>query len=181
MHFAGLLSDGGVHSLQEHLHGTDRRGAGARRGERVRPRHPRRPRHAAEIGRDVPRPAARAHPRQAERASGHGHRPLLHDGPRPALGARAARLRPDDARRRHGDEGSAGDAAPFLRAGRHRRVHGADLGPHAGRRAPRPRRRRRRADLLQLPRGPHAPDRHRVQGRGLRRLRSRACIRRRGS
>ena len=29
--------------------------------------------------------------------------------------------------------------APLLRAGRHRRVHGADLGPHAGRRASRAR------------------------------------------
>ena len=106
--------------------------------------------HALLDGRDTP-PSLRARlrprpggppgggpPRRADRV---GRRPLLRDGPRPALGADRARLRRD--RPRRGPPGAVGDRRhrSGLRPGRDRRVRRAHGHRWHGRRAPGPRRR----------------------------------------
>ena len=97
-----------------------------------------------------------------------------------SVGSRAARLRPDDARRRH--------ARRRIRSETVRRFYEQNVtdefmepiavldrdGAHLGRD-----RRRRRAGLLQLPRGPDAPDRHGVQGRRISTASIAPCVRRR--
>ena len=47
LHFIGLLSDGGVHSSQQHLHALHRAGGARARAAGLRPRDHRRPRHLA--------------------------------------------------------------------------------------------------------------------------------------
>ena len=76
------------------------------RGSRPRrPRLHRRPRHAAGLGRRLPR-RARALARRA-RPDRHRQRPLLRDGPRPPLGADRVRLAGDRQRRGPRGEGAA--------------------------------------------------------------------------
>ena len=166
VHFAGLLSDGGVHSLQEHLHGMIDAALRARRERCFHPRHPRRPRHAAEIGREVSRPPARSHPttsRNAHLATVIGRYYTMDRDQRwervqrgydlLTLGVGTETKDPLETMRRFYEQNVTDEfMEPISVADRRRR-------------ASRARRRRRRADLLQLPRGPDAPDRHRVQGR----------------
>ncbi len=59
LHFIGLLSDGGVHSSQQHLHALIEMAARRRVSARVRPRHHRRPRHVAHRRRPLPRRSSR--------------------------------------------------------------------------------------------------------------------------
>ena len=60
LHFIGLLSDGGVHSHQRHLHALLEMAARRTRAARVRPRHHRRPRHVADRRRPLPRASSQA-------------------------------------------------------------------------------------------------------------------------
>ena len=99
LHLLGLLSDGGVHSHQEHLHALLRlaKSMGA----------PKVFVHVITDGRDTSPQGGRGYVKAARGGGcrdGRAHRqrlrPLLRDGPRQALGARQARLRRD--RQRHG-------------------------------------------------------------------------------
>ena len=141
----------------EHLRGADR----ARRRAAASPDLVV---HAFTDGRDtlpdrrrgVPRDGRGLVRRGRRRARRHGHRPLLRDGPRQALGPHPAGLRP--ARRtaraeHHADTGDDGRARR-LRARRDRRVHQRRR-RSATRRAIRPGDSRHR---LQLPPRPHARD-----------------------
>jgi hypothetical protein len=106
VHVLGLLSPGGVHSHQSHLAAMVALAAGAG-VTRVNV-------HAFLDGRDTPPKSAASSIAFMERACAKlpgariatVHGPLLRDGPRPALGAREARLRRDRRRPRavHGDE-----------------------------------------------------------------------------
>ena len=149
--------------------GPDRAGRLQGRARRRRARLHGRPRHVAQGRREVPR-GDRGGRRRAGRL---GDRPLLRDGPRPALGSHPEGLRPARARqgrasrrqRRAGGQGR-------VRARRDRRVHRR----HHGRRGGAHPRGRRRA-RLQLPARPHARD-HARAGRGrLRRDRPRRTAR----
>ena len=153
--------------------GADRAG---RRLGRARPRDPRvhrRPRHVADLGRGLARGHRGGLPRARDRARRLGHRPLLRDGPRPALGAHAGGARPalrgqGRAPRRQRRGGGAGR----LRARRDRRVHHR----HDGRRGGAHPARRLRA-RVQLPPRPDAPD-HDEAGRGRRPLHDADAVRR---
>ena len=93
VHLLGLVSHGGVHSHIDHLQALLRFAP-----EKTWI-------HAFTDGRDVSPTLGRARPRRAAtRAPRDRRRPLLRDGPRPALGAHAARVRRDHASRlrRHG-------------------------------------------------------------------------------
>ena len=127
LHLIGLLSDGGVHSHQRHLHALielAERGAAC---ARLRPRHHRRPRHLADRRHAATSPRSRTHAPRRRRPHRDGLGPLLRDGSRQALGAHQARLRRDRARRRADDARprDAGDRGG-LRGRRDRRVHQAD-------------------------------------------------------
>ena len=123
-----------------------------RRAAGLRARLPRRPRHAAAQRRRVARVhggRVRAPPGRADRVD---RRPLLRDGPRPALGARRAGLRPAGRRRRAVHRGlRASGARRRLRARRERRVRAGDGDRRAGRPA-RDDRGRRRRRVHELPR-----------------------------
>ncbi len=136
LHLIGLLSDGGVHSHQEHLHALIRL-AKARGVSRVFV-------HVLTDGRDTSPNGGRAYVAALEAAlaaAGVGaHRldlgPLLGDGSRQAVGADQARLRHDRPRRRaDGAVGRRGHRSGLRRAG-HRRVHQAAR--HRRRRRQRP-------------------------------------------
>ena len=110
-------------------------GRGSRR--RRRPRVHRRARHAARLGRRLPRAGAalvrKCVPPTRQRARGLRRRTLLGDGSRQALGAhpegvRHARARPCRAPRRQRRRGGS----RCLRARRDRRVHRADDGRRGG-------------------------------------------------
>ena len=102
LHFVGLVSDGGVHSHQRHLHALLELAAAPQAPARLRPRDHRRPRHVAHGQRPLRRRARkRAAPHR--RTDRHGHRPLLRDGPRQAMGPHEARLRRDGGRPRRTD------------------------------------------------------------------------------
>jgi 2,3-bisphosphoglycerate-independent phosphoglycerate mutase len=73
IHFAGLLSDGGVHSPNR-IHRTDDAAESLEREIYV---------HAILDGRDTPPKSAEKY--RAARNIGHGRRPLLHDGSRQAV------------------------------------------------------------------------------------------------
>ncbi len=113
LHLVGLLSDGGVHSSQQHLHALIEMAA--------RHRVARVFMHVITDGRDTSPTGWRALPRRAQaamRAAGIGRvasvvRPLLRDGSRQALGAHQARLRRDDRRRQA--ETTAAAALPGAR------------------------------------------------------------------
>ena len=168
LHLLGLVSDGGVHSHQAHLEAL----LAHCRERGVRPVV-----HAFLDGRDTPPRSAlgflaRAAParRGRGRPRRHGDRALLGDGPRPALGARAARLRRDRA-------GARARPRPSALAAVERRLRASDqtdefVEPRVidGRRAAR---RRRRRALLQLPRRPRAPA-HRTRSPACARSASRA-------
>ncbi len=147
---------------------TRRSGA---RLECAHPRPARRPRHAAVLGARVrrrPRGTARGGP--PGRRGRDGRRPLLRDGPRPALGARRDRLRRHRPRR----------SGPPRRFGGRR--HRGRLRPRRDRRVRQPHRHRRPGDAAgagrsrrhrELPRRPGAPAHPRPGRRaGVRRLRS---------
>ncbi len=165
LHLLGLVSHGGVHASMDHLRAiaelAEREGV------------PDVVLHAFTDGRDTLPDSgadALAQGRALAAARRDGHRPLLGDGPRPALGPHQARLR--RARARSGGHPAGrqrrGCRARRLRARRDRRVHPADAGGGGG---PHPRRRRGR--LLQLPPRPRPPA-HAGAGRaGLRRVRPR--------
>ena len=117
VHLLGLVSHGGVHSHIDHLQALLRFAP----GEDVDPRVHRRPRRLA----DTPR--VRRPRRAAARPDRHRRRPLLRDGPRPALGADAARARRDRRRRGHADvDDPSRPCSASYDARRHRRVHRAD-------------------------------------------------------
>ena len=132
VHLIGLVSDGGVHSGWRHLEALIRLAAslGVRRSGPARVH--RRPRHAARVGRRLPRDRAGLDGRRRRRADRLGRGSVLGDGPRPALGPRPARLRPARARPCRppccvrGRGGARG-----LRARRDRRVHRADASRRA--------------------------------------------------
>ena len=92
LHVLGLLSPGRRPQPRAADRGDGRHGGERRRAARPRPRLSRRPRHAAEERGRVARLHATAvcapAPRRAHRVD---RRPLLRDGPRPALGPRARR------------------------------------------------------------------------------------------
>ena len=124
------------------------------------PRLSRRPRHAAEergaaslayMDRGLRQLSRRAH--RVDR------RPLLRDGPRPALGARRSRLRPARATggRRYRARSAARGAGGGLCARRDRRVR-ASHGDPRRRRRPGAHGRRRRGGVHELPRRPRAAD-----------------------
>ena len=106
LHVLGLVSPGGVHSHERQIAAMIDMAASRRRAAGARPRLSRRPRYAAQergsVAR-VHRRRVRPAPRRADRLD---RRPLLRDGPRPALGSRQRRLRAHGRRPRavHGFE-----------------------------------------------------------------------------
>ena len=134
LHLMGLVSDGGVHSHQAHIEAL----LAHCRERGVRPVV-----HAFLDGRDTPPRSAkgflsRAAPARRGRGRPHRHRdrPLLGDGPRPALGALAARLRRDRAGRRRARGERARGGRRRLPSAPDRRVRRAAR--DRGRRAARP-------------------------------------------
>ena len=95
VHLIGLVSDGGVHSSLEHLRALIELGRALAVKDLVV--------HAFTDGRDTLPHAGAGYLRELDAHAGCarrlGDRALLGDGPRPALGAHAARLRPARARR----------------------------------------------------------------------------------
>ena len=147
--------------------GADRARGAARRSRPGPPRLHRRPRHAAALGRRVPGDRRGLVRRRRERASRQRRRPLLRDGPRLALGAHAARLRPARPRRAPstGRPRAPRRSAPPTSAARP--TSSSRRRWSATRRASGPSRRRRPG--LQLPARPHAPDHPRAGRAGVRR------------
>ena len=153
LHLMGLLSDGCVHSSIAHLFALIDAAVAADvpdcrsrflDGRDTPPRSALRLRRAA-------RSEARA--RAARRLDRERHRPILRDGPRPALGAHPARLRLARQRTRRPSSERCGKRDPRrLRARRRRRVRRAD-----DRRGAAPDRRRRRLRLLQFSTRSRAP------------------------
>ena len=139
LHVLGLLSPGGVHSHERQIAALVALAAHGRRPANPRPCVPGWPRHAAaQRGR-----VARLHGRRVRAGEGRAHRvdrrPLLRDGPRPALGPHPRGLRSSGRRPRalHGSDG-AGRPRRGLRARRKRRIRQG----HGHRRRRRPRRQR---------------------------------------
>ena len=130
--------------------------------------------HALTDGRDTPPrrgPGGRRRDRGQRRARRHGLRPLLGDGPRPALGPHQARLRRDGPRRRRAAaRAPPRRSAPPTTAG----VTDEFIEPAViGDPARRPGARRRRGRLLELPPRPRAPAHRGARRARLRRLRPR--------
>ena len=135
LHLFGLVSDGGVHSHQEHLYAL-LRVAREYKLERVFV-------HAFMDGRDTLPTSGAGYLAALEQKmreygvgkAGHRERPLLRDGSRPALGARAQGVRRDGQRqgRRRRLARSRGAHQGELQQRNHRRVPGALRG---GRRMP---------------------------------------------
>ena len=92
LHLFGLLSDGGVHSHQNHLYALLQHGQAERRGARLRARLHGRPRHAADQRRRLHRATAAEDARVRRRQDRHRQRPLLRHGPRQDAGS--ARRKP---------------------------------------------------------------------------------------
>ena len=126
LHFIGLLSDGGVHSSQQHLHALDRDGGRAQRVPRVFI-------HVITDGRDTSPTGGVRYLAQLQDVLDRSDRPcrddlraLLRDGSRQALGADQAGLRRDRQRHRGTDDAVADrGASGRVRSRRHRRVHQA--------------------------------------------------------
>ena len=176
LHFVGLVSDGGVHSHQRHLHALHRDGGAAARARAssctpsptdATRRRPAASRYLPQLE-EVMRRGRRGPHRD-------GRRPLLRDGSRQALGTDEAGLRRDRsrgaggdavrnrARRRFSASYEAGVTDEFIKP---IVIVGADGA--ADRADPR----RRLGRLLQLPRGPRAAADARDRARRLRRLRT---------
>ena len=90
LHLMGLCSDGGVHSHNTHLYGLLRAGEGCGAREGVRPLLHGRPRRAPDLWRGFSRGAGSRDEPDRHRPHRHGDGPVLRDGPRQPLGARAA-------------------------------------------------------------------------------------------
>jgi 2,3-bisphosphoglycerate-independent phosphoglycerate mutase len=91
LHFLGLISDGGVHSHQDHLAALCNAAKAAGVDRSHGPRHHRWPRHLAH-GRCGYLAKLEADLKPSGAKDRHRHRPLLRHGPRQALGAQQARL-----------------------------------------------------------------------------------------
>ena len=126
VHLIGLVSDGGVHSGFTHLEALIRLGGEAAGPRPGAPRLHRRPRHAADLRRRLPRGGRGLDGGRGSRADRLGRRALLGDGSRPSLGPDPARLRPAGprARRAPGRHGR-GRGARRVRPRRDRRIHHA--------------------------------------------------------
>ena len=167
LHLLGLVSAGGVHASMDHLRALIELARAQGVPDVVV--------HAFTDGRDTSPNSGAGYVAEVEGWGGARiatvERALLRDGPRPPLGAHAARVRRDRrgqgrAPRRDG----RGCGSRRLRARRDRRVHRADAGRGGG-----PRAGGRRGRVLQLPPRPRAPalrearparrpdDAHRVQ------------------
>ena len=129
VHLIGLVSDGGVHSGWAHLEALIRMGAALGVPDLVL--------HAFTDGRDTLPTAGAGYletvagldGRCRRRPDRFGRRPLLGDGPRPALGPDPARVRPARPRPRRAPRRVGGrGGARGVRARRDRRVHHADAG-----------------------------------------------------
>ena len=159
LHVLGLLSPGGVHSHERQIAAMVELAAARRRA--ARPACTRSSTAATRRREAPPRRSTfmdgvcATHPRRAHRLD---RRPLLRDGPRPALGARRAGLRRcwSTAARRYARRLGAGGARRRLRARRDRRVRASRRrsSRRGGRPATHGRRRRRR--VHELPRRPRA-------------------------
>ena len=170
VHLIGLVSDGGVHSSDRHLKALIE--IAARVGDRGprRPRLHRRARHVAHRRREVPRRGPGLDGRGRRGPDRLGHRALLRDGPRQALGPRAEGLRPARRTARPSTTPTAGAAA--AQAAYERDETDEFIAPTTvGEEAQHPARRRRAG--VQLPPRPHARDHARAVRRGVRRDRPR--------
>ena len=169
LHFIGLLSDGGVHSSQQHLHALVEMAA--------RRRVPRVFIHAITDGRDTSPTggvrylvAAAGRPRSSrDRPCLDDLRALLRDGSRQALGADQACLRRDRQRDRGTDDAVADRGySGLVRSRHHRRIHQTrrrrGCRPQPGRARPG----RGLHRLLQFPRGSRTPADTRDRARRLR-------------
>ena len=87
LHLFGLLSDGGVHSYQTHLHALVKDGEAKSGRARFRARLHGRPRHSAHQRCRLPRATAEGNARVQHGKDCDRQRPLLCDGPRPPVGA----------------------------------------------------------------------------------------------
>ena len=166
LHLVGLVSDGGVHSGWEHIEACIELAAQEGVPDLVV--------HAFTDGRDTLPTSAPAYIAELERwlrragRVGDGRRPLLRDGPRPALGAQQAGLRRDRARRRPaGRLGSRGGRRSARQAG-DGRVHPTDRDRRLRRGC-----RRGCRHPPQLPSRPRPPARARARRARLRRVRPR--------
>ncbi len=81
LHIFGLLSDGGVHSSEQHLYALLADGQAERCGARLRPLLHGRPRHAAHLRRRLHRAAPAEDARVRRGQDRIGRRPLLRHGP----------------------------------------------------------------------------------------------------
>ena len=160
LHLFGLLSDGGVHSHQNHLYAHPAHGQAERRGARLRPLLYGWPRHAAHQRRRLHRAAAAEDARVRRRQDRHGQRPLLRDGSRPPLGAREEGLRRHGRRRRRGRplHRSGPGREGLLQPRRDRRIHHPVCPDRRAWRRHRQHSRWRCLHQLQLPRRPRPPD-----------------------
>ena len=171
LHLIGLVSDGGVHSHQRHLHALVEMAA--------RRKVPQVFVHVITDGRDTSPTGGIRYVAELEdvmRRAGVGRiatvvGPLLRDGSRQALGTDASwPTTPSCARQcaghvdAHGAVGARRDPVRVRRR-RHRRVHQADRHRGRGRRAGRADARRRFDDRLQLPRRSRPADHARARAR----------------
>ena len=174
VHLIGLVSDGGVHSSEEHLKALIGLAAELERAGPRRPRLHRRPRHVADVRRGVGRGGRGDLPRAGAGRVGSVDRPLLRDGPRPALGAHRAGARP--ALRGHRPSTTPTPARQAVKAAYERDETDEFITADDGRRGGADPARRRRP-RVQLPARPDAPD-HDEADRGRRPLHDADRVRR---